>query len=319
MFLIRWHFLFSLFLFFSVTSVAEKFERLVVFGDSLSDVGTYAEAAGNEGGGKFTTNPGFLWVENIAKNINLPMMAHVHEGFGKPPKKIGGFNYAQGGARIAAANENSAQFTARSVRYQIDNFLAENKEFKTTDLIFVQGGANDITAQLKDIIKKTTTPEQAIKDMVQLAAKFSNLLNAIKNEKGKNLVVISLPEIEKTPLIQSLDPLVQALVSEMVKTFNHALEKKLAVLDIFFIDFYTFDKSFNENYKNYGFENITQPACIMASLPEKSSLFCTSKTLITSTASERYKFADKLHPTTGFSKVTSDFIWNQIKNKFKLK
>ena len=101
-------------------------------------------------------------------------------------------------------------------------------------------------------------------------------------------------------MILSLNPFVQKLVSEMVKTFNQALAEKLTSLNIFLIDFYTFDKNFNENFKQYGFENITQSACKMASIPEKSSLYCTSKTLISPAASEKYKFADGFHPTTGF-------------------
>ena len=35
-----------------------KVQRMVVFGDSLSDAGTYTPAAAAVGGGKFTTNPG---------------------------------------------------------------------------------------------------------------------------------------------------------------------------------------------------------------------------------------------------------------------
>ena len=42
--------------------------QVVSFGDSLSDVGTYSPvAAANFGGGRFTTNPGEVWVQNVAK------------------------------------------------------------------------------------------------------------------------------------------------------------------------------------------------------------------------------------------------------------
>src|SRR3978361_2316416 len=42
--------------------------QVVSFGDSLSDVGTYAPvAAANFGGGRFTTNPGQIWVQDVAQ------------------------------------------------------------------------------------------------------------------------------------------------------------------------------------------------------------------------------------------------------------
>src|ERR1043165_3770795 len=56
------------------------FTSLVSFGDSLSDVGTYAPATSLAGdgtapyiGGKFTTNSatGTIWVENLATSLGL--------------------------------------------------------------------------------------------------------------------------------------------------------------------------------------------------------------------------------------------------------
>jgi phospholipase/lecithinase/hemolysin len=57
-----------------------SFTSIVSFGDSLSDVGTYAPATSLAGngtppffGGKFTTNSatGTVWVENLATSIGL--------------------------------------------------------------------------------------------------------------------------------------------------------------------------------------------------------------------------------------------------------
>src|SRR5579875_3554105 len=41
--------------------------QVVSFGDSLSDVGTYSQIKLGFGGGRFTTNPGQVWTQNVAQ------------------------------------------------------------------------------------------------------------------------------------------------------------------------------------------------------------------------------------------------------------
>src|SRR5262245_54121924 len=67
-----------------------SFTKLVVFGDSLSDIGAYAPATSLTGngqppyfGGKFTTNgaTGTVWVENLAAKMGLTITP-AEVGFG---------------------------------------------------------------------------------------------------------------------------------------------------------------------------------------------------------------------------------------------
>ena len=111
-----------------VTAGFKPFTRLVVFGDSLSDGGAYtawasfsasgprfvgtpvltALAAAAPYGGKFTTNGGKVWVENLAASLDYDL---------KPANLMGGgiasmnltlmgcttcTNYAQGGSRVTS-------------------------------------------------------------------------------------------------------------------------------------------------------------------------------------------------------------------------
>ena len=111
-----------------VTAGLKPFTRLVVFGDSLSDGGAYtawasfsasgprfvgtpvltALAAAAPYGGKFTTNGGKVWVENLAASLDYDL---------KPANLMGGgiasmnltlmgcttcTNYAQGGSRVTS-------------------------------------------------------------------------------------------------------------------------------------------------------------------------------------------------------------------------
>ncbi len=112
-------------------TVLKPFTRLVVFGDSLSDGGAYTVwasgaasganrfvgtsplamlAAAAPYGGKFTTNPGKVWVENLAEKVGYDLKPANLMGGGQASMnlslpQLGGCttctNYAQGGSRVA--------------------------------------------------------------------------------------------------------------------------------------------------------------------------------------------------------------------------
>jgi outer membrane lipase/esterase len=153
------------------------FTALVSFGDSLSDVGTYAPAtslAGAAGtppyfGGKFTTNEtsngapdanplGKVWVENLAASLGL-IVTPAQVGFGAssvmcPAAAVPALAstctaYGQGGSRVTDPNgigHSGGALTVPMVT-QIANHLARFTSFKASDLILVYGGNNDVFTQ----------------------------------------------------------------------------------------------------------------------------------------------------------------------------
>jgi phospholipase/lecithinase/hemolysin len=106
----------------------KPFNRIVVFGDSLSDGGAYTVwasgaasganrfvgtsplemlAAAAPYGGKFTTNPGKVWVENLAATLGYDLKPANLMGGGLQSMNLSHVgcatctNYAQGGSRVA--------------------------------------------------------------------------------------------------------------------------------------------------------------------------------------------------------------------------
>ena len=97
-----------------------RFTQQVSFGDSLSDVGTYAVGAVKQaGGGKFTINGdgtaknpelnGKIWVEFLAAELKLPAPCAAQTGLEGDAARgfsvaisnnLNCFNYAQGGSRV---------------------------------------------------------------------------------------------------------------------------------------------------------------------------------------------------------------------------
>src|SRR2546421_6489409 len=144
------------------------FTSVVSFGDSLSDVGTYAPATSATAngaapyiGGKFTTNSatGTIWVENLATSLGL-VVTPAEVGFGTQSVKCpaAALNaalagtctaYGQGGARVTDPNgiNHAAGALTVPVVTQIANHLARFGSFKDTDLVLVYAGNNDVFVQ----------------------------------------------------------------------------------------------------------------------------------------------------------------------------
>ncbi|HMC16670.1 MAG TPA: SGNH/GDSL hydrolase family protein [Albitalea sp.] len=143
------------------------FSAVVSFGDSLSDVGTYAPATSLTGngqppffGGKFTTNSATstIWVENLATSLAL-LVTPAEVGFaGQSAKCPAAANpvlagtctaYGQGGSRVTDPNGIGHAGGALTVPIvtQIANHLARFGSFKDTDLVLVYAGNNDVFTQ----------------------------------------------------------------------------------------------------------------------------------------------------------------------------
>ncbi|HEV3105524.1 MAG TPA: acylhydrolase, partial [Trinickia sp.] len=135
--------------------------QAVSFGDSLSDVGTYAwYALPNFGGGEFTTNPGAIWVQDVAAYYGGAIAPAYSGGFTMTtPTTQGGFGYAQGGARVALQpGVGAPTLSTVPIATQMQNYLAAHASFNTNQLVLIQGGANDVLTAAQIIAANSTNP-----------------------------------------------------------------------------------------------------------------------------------------------------------------
>jgi outer membrane lipase/esterase len=161
-----------------------KYSAMVSFGDSLSDVGSYAVGSIKAaGGGKFTINgnntaispdlTGFNWTELIAAQLDLPapcpymtgLEGDASKGLNVPIATNTNCNsYAQGGARVTnpigshnKANDPTLGQLTVPVVTQIKNHLAKvGGKFKGDELVLVMAGGNDILQNLDDLKTNAT-------------------------------------------------------------------------------------------------------------------------------------------------------------------
>lgn len=153
-----------------------KYTAQVSFGDSLSDVGSYAVGTvAALKGGKFTINgdntainpelTGKNWTEHLAAQFGLPapcaaqtgLDGNAAQGFFVPSvKKAGCFGYAMGGSRVTNPVGPNNKLTGSAlgaltvpVTTQIANHLAASGgKFSGTEVVFVMAGGNDLLFQL---------------------------------------------------------------------------------------------------------------------------------------------------------------------------
>ena len=319
-----------------------KFNAVISFGDSLSDVGSYASETvdpqtGVASGGHFTTNPGAVWVEDVSATFGLTISPNI-AGYGStqmpcPQPNCGG--YAQGGSRITDPDGIGRSNGALTIPLatQMDNFLATRTAYKPTDLVFVYGGNNDVFVQAATVFavaavaralpgSTDASVDATVKEAQQAAAvamakAATELASYVRDKilaKGAVYVaVMNLPDSAATPFGATLNADGRALLTSLVDTFNTTLQKFVTdqSLNVVLIDANGSTKQVLANPAQYGVTNSTVPACDLAKLPGQSALFCNQTTLIAS-ADANYLFADDVHPSAYGHRLFANYVILQL-------
>jgi len=119
--------------------------QVVAFGTSLSDAGTYATVVGELfGGGRFTTNPGQVWAQNVSEYFGHTLTPAFIGGFGLQLVARDGLDYAQGGAQVSLSGDSAGLVPQMPVTWQIQQYLKRYRGFNDQQLVLVEGGANEI-------------------------------------------------------------------------------------------------------------------------------------------------------------------------------
>jgi outer membrane lipase/esterase len=327
----------------SVTAVAQAaapspFTGITVFGDSLSDGGNFAIAAGLPAGQRFTTNPGLTAIENVAAYYGLPLNASL----------AGGSNYAFGSAGITTNTPGSAAGIPTETQ-QITSYLAANPTLDPNRLYSVWGGANDIfyhgtaaaagqvadqitaaitaglppaqaaatkasidaaIAQLEGVAS-LETPQQATAAIASAAVQEGSLIDRLGGAGARYIVVFNLPDIGRTPEATAQNasvPGVAASLTGLSTTFNASLDSQLAgKTDIIPVNAFAFLNEVLASPAQFGIVNTTVPACTTS-----SSILCTPQTLVSPNAASSYLFADGVHPTTYAHAILAQVVESEI-------
>ncbi|WP_199031565.1 SGNH/GDSL hydrolase family protein [Ralstonia sp. ASV6] len=293
-------------------SKVPNIQRMVVFGDSLSDAGTLTPTAQTVGGGKHTTNPGPIWAEAVASQLGVALTPAVMidaNALVHSCPKPGCFDYAQGGSRVT---DSAGPY---SIKQQLANFYAaSNNTFNgSSDVVFVLAGSNDVFywAGVAATPGSGVTPAIAMAQVQQAATELVGYIKDMISKNATQLYVLNLPDSSLTPGGTAAD-------APLVSAFNATLQSGLAGTTARVIDFNAQFAAVIQNGAQFGFSNTTTPACDAAKIDALvpgaggSSLFCSANTLVAAGADQSYLFADGVHPTTGGHRLIASNVLQRL-------
>ena len=312
---------------------APSYSSLVVFGDSLSDVGSYrTPGIAAIGGGQYTVNGtrSANWTELLARELGLPRPCPAQTGLeasgplaflAAPTENHPGcLDYAQGGARVTApiglANKALlAQGSASGyvgqltdpVVDQIARYTAESEgEFKGRELVTVLTGANDLFMQLATVQATVAAGADAHGAAIAAAAAMDQagaelagyLRQQVVAHGARHVVVVNLPDVGKTPEAYAQAPATQALITLLATTFNARLSSDLSgTPGVLLVDAFAASQDHAAHPRRYGLSNVTDPACDLNAMVFPSSLVCSKPGTVIAGDISHYAFADTVHPT----------------------
>lgn len=283
----RWILIFLL-LVSTQLSASESYNRVYVFGDSLSDSGNVALLVGDLPDPPFFNNHisnGLTAVEVFAAGLGLTADASLH--------LIGpavGTNYAVAGARAAGTS-------AIDLSTQVVLFLANSGGSAAADSLYVFFiGGNDVR-DARDV------PDPALADGVIDAAVTAELaqVQALIASGAHDIVVMNVPDIGSIPesgIIAALtgDTTVRERTTRLTRRYNKGLRRQLKKLDRagaadieVFNTFKVFNEVIEEAASN-GFTNTTD-ACF------SSISFSFNPGCNFGANFPAYIFFDEIHPT----------------------
>lgn len=273
--------------------------RVISFGDSLSDIGTYAPATSVNGpgtgapyfGGKFTTNThtGYtttsntstanIWVEWISARLGVPITP-AQAGFAgqsvmcpvtltNPALAGSCTGYGQGGSRVTDPNGigHSGGALTVPITAQMDNFLTRFTGYGGGDIVFVLGGDNDIFYWAGAVGQAAATPDQATAAVALAGTELATLVkDKVLANGAKRVVVLTAVDPSVAAGYAAAPAQTKALLTGLTTAFNSALSTGLQGADVRLFDTNAVLARAIASPSSFGLSNVTTAACDPATI-----------------------------------------------------
>lgn len=234
---------------------ATDFDRIVVFGDSLSDNGNIFSLTSKASRvipmvpvipknppyykGRFSNGP--VWIDNLALAFDVPLDDYAYGGSWAEPLR-------ESGLLIPFGLGNQVNY------YLVGNVTDRHKE---NHLFIIWSGGNDYVQGRDDVDEATDKTIDSIRNNLEWLVYYG----------AQNVMVMNLPDLSVVPEVRSENPDRVQNVDKLVKMHNAKLAKmikeeqeKYPDAKIIFADITSY---FNDAYRNpekYNIKNVNQ-AC----------------------------------------------------------
>jgi thermolabile hemolysin len=258
-------------------AAAGPFSNLVVFGDSLSDVGNISQATFGSTPGQFYWNGRFsngpVYAETLATGLGLPALNRSTAS--------GGTDYAYGGAKTTGTGFPD-YFVVQDVDDQVNGYLSSHNGTANT-LYVVFAGAND----LLDGQTNMSLPVGSLQTSME----------RLYTGGARQFLVINLPPLGYTPRYNGSPSTIttyntrsqqyNAALATMLTGFKSSHSIALSQLDV-----YSLVNDARANQQLYGLTNVSASAA--PGLSPGDTSYDTSQL---APNPNEYLFWDDLHPT----------------------
>jgi phospholipase/lecithinase/hemolysin len=272
-------------LFFSTLASAVSLNKMVVFGDSLSDNGNLYEYMKHQlpvsppyFEGRFTNGP--VWVE-ILTQYYYPGATAAHL-----------FDYAYGGAGVMEDGDDDGVFTLRT---EMDTyFLANHDKADDDSLYIIWIGSNNYLA----------VPDDLDKSIQEVSLGLFHALQRLAEKGAKHVLVVTVPDLGLTPAARDYDAVERMTYlslqhNQILKDNLTSLKQQYPQVEWYYFDVnWLLDDIISEPAR-FGFINTTN-TCYEALVSSPSS-----RTILNIAANlrpklhdacEGYLFFDPVHP-----------------------
>ncbi len=271
------------------STIQSNISKLLIFGDSLSDMGNSKSAYGTPESppyynGRFSTGP--MWNEHVAAGMGINISPGAGSGTGS--------NRAFGGAE---AGEGMNFFVIPNLGKQIEDYT-NNYWISPNEKVMIWGGGNNF-------LNSGETDTQKVVDYVV------NHVNDVFSNGAKDIVVINMPPLEKTPSYSGESQNNKQAFHDRLKDYNSKLESAMISresalnISIQVIDVFQMFETIYWNGSFYGISNVTHAAC------HHDGFSCDSNDYIEPTVDE-FIFFDKIHPTGTTHQLLGMYVLEQI-------
>jgi phospholipase/lecithinase/hemolysin len=278
---------------------AGTIDGLYVFGDSLSDAGNVFALTGLPPApyfnGQFSNGP--VWAVDLANDLGLPALK---------PSVLGGTDYAYGSGETGGAAFDTANPLTDLLgpTGQLAQYQATHPTADPNALYVIWFGSND----LSDIPAGSTAPQIAA-DIGTIAGNIDTAIGTLAGLGAKNFLVVTVPDLGKTPGAIALGPVDQAGASALSAAFDStlvfgagpvpALSTIAAVddLNLQVLDTYSLLDGIAATPAAYGFSDVSDPCFTGMSV-------CANP--------NGYLFWDTEHPTAAAHALIADAALAQV-------
>jgi thermolabile hemolysin len=264
-----------------VRAIAATFSQIVVYGDSLSDLGRAAAATSNlpaqskfpaytDGEGRFSN--GKIWIEYLADKLGIATNPNT--------------NFAIGGATTGTSNIGQALSPSF---IGIQTQIANNPISDPAALYVIWGGANDYLSAI---------PTDPIIPISNLTGEINTLIS----RGATNILIPNLPNLGALPATRNFGITQTTALNNLTALHNGGLATAISQLSLanptVKLNLLDVNSLFNQvvaNPRNFGLNNVTD-GCL----------------LVDCSTPNTYLFWDDRHPTTAAQQLIGNLAFQTV-------